>query len=30
MLPLGLALKLGSHPVAIAHLSLGTNSLLVS
>jgi hypothetical protein len=30
MLPIGLALKLGWHPVAIAQLSLGTSSLLVS
>jgi hypothetical protein len=30
MFPLGLALKLGLHPVAMAHLSPGTNSFLVS
>jgi hypothetical protein len=28
ILPLGLASKLGLHPVAIAHLSPGTSSLL--
>jgi hypothetical protein len=30
ILPFGLALKLGLHPVAIAHLSPGTSSLVVS
>jgi hypothetical protein len=30
MLPLGLALKLGLHPLAMAHLSPGTSSLAVS
>jgi hypothetical protein len=30
ILPLSLALKLGLHPVAIAHLSPGTSSLVVS
>jgi hypothetical protein len=30
MLPLGLASKQGLHPAAIAHLSPGTSSLLVT